>query len=229
MTALLRRRLPLLAALALPVRAAQALEERAATQFLFSHTADGGRGEMACSAFKAWGPDADGIFVVVVPDGQDIRVALMRAGEDGAPQVVAGPVTVEPLTIDPLWSCLIDIDDLAPLGGQRVIAVRLSNSYTSTGRSTSNEALHLVVRDGTALRPIFASLLRAAHSETGPRGQRTGWERRWRVVPVGGRPGGMPDLVVRDVRNNAAVSRHRWTGEAYVPPVYDRTPPLGQG
>jgi hypothetical protein len=49
------------------------------------------------------------------------------------------------------------------------------------------------------------------------------------VVPVGGRPGGMPDLVVRDVRNDATVSRHRWTGEAHAPPVFDRTPPLGPG
>lgn len=225
-----RRHLLALAALALPLRQAHALEEAAATRMLFAQGEDGGRGsQMACSAFKPW-PAADGVFVVVVPDGQDgMRVALMRAGTDGAPQIVAGPAEIEPITIDPIWTCLMDVDDLAPLGGRPVVAVRLHNSYLSTGRSSATESLHLLLRDGEALRVVFGSLLSASHSEVGPRGQRTGWQRRWRVVPVGGRPGGMPDLVVRDARSNATVSRHRWAGEAYRPPVFDRMPPLGPG
>ncbi|MBW6397345.1 hypothetical protein KPL78_05755 [Roseomonas sp. HJA6] len=225
-----RRGLAGLAALLLPAGAAQALEQAAATRALFAGTEDGRRGvSMACSGFGAWGPEADGLSVVVVPDDDDLRIALMRSGADGAPEIVAGPVSIEPITIDPLWSCLLDVDRLAPVGERPVIAVRIRNSYTSTGRSTSTEALHLLLRDGTTLRPIFGGLLSAAHSEAGPRGRRTSWQRRWVVVTAGRGRGGMPDLEVRDRRNNAVVSRHRWGGEGYVPPVFDRTPPLGPG
>ena len=225
-----RRGLFVLPALMLPAGAARALDDAAATRALFGGTEDGRRGaSMACSGVGAWGPEAEGLSVVVVPDDGVLRIALMRDGTNGEPNVVAGPVAVEPITIDPLWSCLLDVDRLAPLAGRPVIAVRIRNAYTSTGRSTSTEALHLLLRDGTALRPIFGSLIAAAHSEDTGRGRRSSWQRRWVVVPVGRGRDDMPDLEVRDRRNNAAVSRHRWDGTGYQPPVFDRTPPLGPG
>ncbi|WP_198372804.1 hypothetical protein [Roseomonas rosulenta] len=220
----------LLPALLLPAGAARALEEAAAVRALLADTENARTGgSPACAGFGAWGQAAQGLFVVAVPEDEGLRVALMDDGADGSPRIVAGPVQIEPITIDPWWTCLIDVDRLAPLGGRPVIALRIRNSYLSTGRSTSTEALHLLVQDGTTLRPIFASLLAAAHSEQGPRGQRTGWQRRWVVVPVGRGRDGMPNLEVRDRRNNAVVSRHRWAGEGYDPPVFDRTPPLGPG
>ena len=226
-----RRGLAILPALLLlPAGAARALDEAVAVRTLFADTEAGRRGASpACSGFGAWGPAAEGLSVVAVPDEDGLRVALMHDGANGAAEIVAGPALLEPITIDPWWACRIDLDRLAPLGGRPVIALRIHNSYTSTGRSTSTEALHLLLRDGATLRPIFGSLLSAAHSEEGPRGRRTGWQRRWVVVPVGRGRDGMPELEVRDRRNNAVVSRHRWGGEGYAPPIFDRTPPLGPG
>lgn len=228
---MLRRRLPILAALVVPLRPAHALDEAAATRLLFSQT-DAGQhnGGMACSAVKPW-PAAEGLSVVVVPDDDvAIRVALMRTGDDGTPQIVAGPVRVEPITIDPIWGCRMEVDDLAPLGGRPLVAVRMLNSYTSTGRSSFTQSLHLLLRDGETLRPIFGSLTAASHREYSENGHNfIDWRRQWRVVPAQARPGTMPDLVVRDVRTNAAVSRHRWTGEAYAPPTFEEMPPMGPG
>jgi len=217
----------LAAGLLLPGAPARALDDAAATRALFAGTEDGRRGaSMACSAVAPW---QDGLSVVVVPDDGALRIALMRDGADGSLETVAGPVSIDPVTIDPLWSCLLDVDRLAPLGGRPVIAVRLHNSYTSTGRSTSTEALHLLLRDGPTLRLVFSGLVAAAHSEVAERGRRISWQRRWVVVPTGRGRDGMPNLEVRDRRTNAVVSRHRWTGQAYDPPVFDRTPPLGPG
>ncbi|MEO3470680.1 hypothetical protein AAFN86_02355 [Roseomonas sp. CAU 1739] len=225
-----RRGLALLPALLLPARAARAVEEAAAVRSLFIGPGDGrSGGSPSCSGFGAWGPEAEGLSVVAVPVDDALRVSLMHDGANGAPETVAGPVELDPITIDPWWACRIDVDRLAPLGGRAVIALRIHNSYTSTGRSTSTEALHLLLRDGATLRPAFGSLLSAAHSEEGPRGRRIGWQRRWVVVPVGRGRDGMPNLEVRDRRNNAVVSRHRWDGAGYAPPVFDRTPPLGPG
>lgn len=227
---MLRRHLPFLATLAWPLRQALALDEAAATRLLFSQTDAGRHGDgMACSAARAW-PGAEGLSVVVVPDTDTLLVALVGAGDGGAPQIVAGPVTVEPITIDPIWGCLLHVDDLAPLGGHPVIAVRIINSYTSTGRSSSTESLHLLLRDGAALRPIFGGMLAGSHREYSENGHNfINWRRRWRILRANARPGAMPDLIVRDTRNNAIVSRHRWGGESYVPPTFEQMPPFGPG
>ncbi len=70
----------------------------------------------------------------------------------------------------------------------------------------------------------------ASHREYSENGHNfIDWRRQWRVVPAQARPGAMPDLVVRDRRTNAAVSRHRWAGEAYDPPTFEEMPPMGPG
>ncbi len=123
-----------LAALLLPAGAARALDETAATRALFAGTEDGGRGEsMACSAVAPWGPEADGLSVVVVPDGQALRIALMHEEGGGAPGIVAGPATVEAIAIDPFWSCLLDVDRLAPLRGRPVRGRRRGIPETKRG------------------------------------------------------------------------------------------------
>ncbi|HYF08700.1 MAG TPA: hypothetical protein VD970_13835 [Acetobacteraceae bacterium] len=220
----------LLLVLAASPGTAQAFDDDAAIALLSGPTADGSRGARpACSHIADWGPPAEGLHAVVAAEaGGAVVVALMRAGEDGAPAIVAGPARFEPVTIDPLWACSFEVVALAPLGRRPLLALHVFNSYTSTARSSSTLALHLLVREGDALRPIFGSLLHAAHSETVGR-RRQGWERRYVVVPAPARPEAMPDLEVRDRRTRQVLSRHLWRDGSYQPPVFDRMGPLGPG
>lgn len=206
---------------------AQALDERAALRLLNPRGVPGT--EPPCSAVAPWGPPGGGTFVVAVPDDDQIRVAVMRESAEGQPVIVAGPTAFEPMTLDPLWACLINVVEQAPIGGRAVIALRVSNSYTSTGRSSSTEARHLLLPDGPGIRPIFATLISARHSEEAARGRRTGWTRRYRLVMLPSRTGAMPEIEIRDIPAGRVVSRHRWRGDAYAPPVFDRFPPVGPG
>lgn len=205
---------------------AQALDERAAARALLAAPAE----EPRSIGIAPWGAPAEGMFVVAVPnDREEIVVALMREGADGQPVIVAGPASFEPIMIGPLWSCVLRMVAQAPLGGRAVVGVNVSTSYTSTGRSTSTAALHLLLVEGTALRPVFGSLVSAAHGEGPLDGRRTGWTRRYEVVRLPAAAGAMPEITVRDARTRRAVSRHRWRGDAYEPPRFERYPPIGPG
>ncbi|WP_426956140.1 hypothetical protein [Muricoccus radiodurans] len=169
-------------------------------------------------------------------DENTLTVALVEEGPDG-PRVVAGPVSTDVLTIDPIWSPLMRVvpSPLGPRSG--TVALQLSNVYSSTGRATNTQALHLFRRRGEVLEPIFAAFTQASHSYTVPCGRRhrgdepcrREWTFRRRVEVTLARPGALPDLLVRDLRTGRVVSRHRWGGTGYQPPVSDRTPSLGEG
>ena len=207
--------------------AARALDEHAAARALLGAP---GQDAPPCIGFAPWGPPADGVFVVAVPnDREEIVVALMRDGPDGQPAILAGPATFEPITLGPLWSCLLRVAEQAPLGGRPVVGLRVSNAYTSTGRSTSTESLHLLLLDGAALRPILGSIISATHADGPPQGPRTGWSRRYVLHRSPARQDAMPAIEIRDARSRRVVSRHRWRGDAYDPPVFDRFPPVGPG
>ena len=228
---MLRRLLLFAIALGGVPAAALAFDSQAAMTALFRETEAGRAGAaLSCGGAAAWGDPAEGLHAVAVPgDAETILVALMRADAEGRPMIVAGPARFEPLTIDPLWACSLEFTRLAPLGGRPLIALHVVNGYLSTGRSTNTRALHLLLRDGATLTPIFGSILDARHSEDAGRGRRSGWERRHVVVPVGARPGAMPDLEVRDARTRQVLGRHRWRDGGYQPPVFDRMGPLGPG
>lgn len=229
----MRRCRILLLALALlaATGAAHAFDGNAAADLLFGGTEEARRGATrGCSAVAPWGDPAGGLHTVAVPgDAETILVAIMRADTEGRPAIVAGPAQVTPITIDPLWACSLEFTRLAPLGGRPVIALHVENGYNSTARSTNTRSLHLLLRDGAALQPVFASLLDARHSDDAGRGRRSGWERRYVVVPIGARAGAMPDLEVRDARTRRVLNRHRWRDGGYQPPVFDRIGPLGPG
>ncbi|GGJ00368.1 hypothetical protein [Neoroseomonas lacus] len=222
----------LLVALALMAPgAALTLDERTAARALLATPGqDAPTGEPPCIAFAPWGAPAEGVFLVAVPnDREEIVVALMRDGADGQPAILAGPASFEPITLGPLWACLLTAVEQAPLGVRPTIGIRVSNSYTSTGRSTSTAALHLLLVEGAVLRPVFGSLVSAVHSEGEIGGRRTGWTRRYQVERRPAPQGAMPEITIRDARTRRVVSRHRWRGEAYHPPVFDRFPPVGPG
>lgn len=186
-------------------------------------------------AIAPWSAADAKVFAVAVAQDNGLSVGLVRAAPGNAAPTVLARGDAEALTIDPIWSPLLAIEAASPLGpGHPALGVRLSNSYTSTGRSASTEALQVFVRRGAAMVPVFAGYLRAAHSETGPCARnrrvmcRTGWTRQWTIRPAPGARGARPpDLLVRDARSGAVVSRHRWQRDGYRPPVFDRTPPLG--
>lgn len=213
---------------------ALALDERAAARALLAQASPGQpaapRAEPTCLASAPWGAAEAGVFVVAVADeGEEIRVALMRDGADGQPTIVAGPASFEPITLGPLWSCLLEVVAQTPLGGRATIGLRVANSYTSTGRSTSTAALHLLLVEGAALRPVLGTLISAVHGEGEIGGRRTGWTRRYEVVRRPAPPGTMPEITIRDARTHRVVSRHRWHGDSYQPPRFDRFPPVGPG
>jgi hypothetical protein len=183
-------------------------------------------------------PWTGGLSAVAVARDETVLVGLIRGAPDFAATEAVGEV--EALSIDPLWSPSVEIVPVPLIGrGGDTIGVRLSNAYVSTGRSTATEALHVLLRREDTLVPVLAVLLRAEHSAERPcpRGRRppcrTAWSRQWVLDAAGPAPpragGRPPDLVVRDARNGAIVSRHRWTREGYRPAVFDRTPPLGPG
>jgi hypothetical protein len=211
--------------------AAQALEERAAAHTLLAAPGQAApTGEPACIGIAAWGAPTEGVFVVAAAnEREEIVVALMRDGADGQPAIVAGPATFEPIMVGPLWACVLRVVAQAPLGGRAVLGVSVSTSYTSTARSTSTAALHLLLVEGATLRPIFGSLVSAAHSEGPLDGRRTGWTRRYEVVRLPAAPGAMPEITVRDARRRRVVSRHLWRGDGYEPPRFEQYPPIGPG
>ena len=177
-----------------------------------------------------WGSTQEGLFAAATAgDGDDLTVGLLREGDPAT--VAAGPISIEALTIDPFWSTILTIERQHPLARFPVVAVGVSNGYTSTGRSTWTKALHLFLRRREALLPTFGCMLEARHSEQiGPRGQRLNWTRQYAVAAVdAARADGLPDLLVRDARTRVAVSRHRWRGDAYHPPLFRRLGPFGPG
>lgn len=221
-----RRGWPLAMALTLLAGPAGALDERAATRFLFAQNADGVLGRLeGCTAFARWGAESDGLHAVATPGRSEVlSVALMRAGPDGAPRIVAGPTGFEPIATEHLLDCRLDFLAHPPLGGRPVVALRVRNVSAIRGRATVTEALHLLMRDGAELRLVFGAVISGTHSEPAPGGRRAGWQIRHELVPLPARPGAMPDLELRDARTRRAVSRHRWQGGRYEPPAYDRFP-----
>lgn len=197
---------------------ARALDEQAALRLL----AISGQG-YGCALVTPWGAPAEGLSIAAArADDDNIRVALV--GErGGAPAVVAGPVDVEVIRMDPLLgSCIIRLESRPALGGRPVIVLDVHNSGLTTGRSSSTSALHFIVRDGDRLTTVFRSLVEARHSEDVGRRRRLGWSYAFRVVPGPATAGRMPDLVVQDIRTGRTVLRARWRGDRYEPPLFER-------
>lgn len=212
------RALPVLLLPLLLAGPARAFDEDAALRLLNG----GQRAHGGCTLVAPWGEAADGLRVVALAQDDDVvRVAVMRE-RDGAPVIVAGPEPVEVIRMDPLGSaCTLQLEERSLLGGRPLIALRVSNSGLTTGRSSFTIASHFLLRNGDSLRAVFASLGQATHSEQVGR-RRVGWHLAYRVAPAPARPGRMPDLLVRDVRTGRIVLRARWQGERYAPPLFER-------
>lgn len=176
-------------------------------------------------------PGPAGATFVVVLEGETLFLGLAARGGTA---LATG--SADPLGFESPWSASMQAAPETLLGpGQPAWRVTYANSYLSTGRSTGTEAVHIVLRRGRSLDLVFASLVDARHRSEVPcrhrssQPCRSGWVRRWTIEAAGparrGHP--PPDLLVRSRGSGAVVSRHRWRGTAYAPPVFDRTPPLG--
>ena len=80
-------------------------------------------------------------------------------------------------------------------------------------------------RSWTLQRVLEPVAPREARAERPPAGGRAAPGRAPAAAPA--TPGRPPDLLVRDAASHAVVSRHRWTGERYEPPISNRLPGAG--
>lgn len=174
-----------------------------------------------------WADPARKVWVAAaaLKDTQEVAVGLLDEVAGGPATVISGPTQAEVLTIDPFWTLLLEFVEPPQRFGLPVVALQVSNGYLSTGRSTDTIALHLFLPRGDDLLPVFGSWTALVHSVDG----RVRWRRSYAVEVEGSRKTGEipPDLVVRDRRGGRVVSRHRWKDDAYVPPLFDKIPPLG--
>ena len=227
--------------LLLAIRPALALDCDSASRLLFDHAETTALIQAAPErcAIAPWGPPEDRVVAVALAlEGNSMVVALVRHSEEEA-LVIAGPDTIEALGIDPFWSVALEVLPPLPLGPMHPhIAIRVANSYLSTGRSSASTALHLVLLRGDRLVLGFAGWLAYEHNGAVPCARRdwigpacrSGFARRFEIGTTGTPPPGMPpDILVRDGRTRLPVSRHRWRGDHYDPPAYDPLPPMVGG
>ena len=237
------RRLPLLALLlAAP---AAALDCAAAAPLLFpgdaAAAAEAARpGHGRCTVAR-WADGAEAPWVAAaVRDHDRLAVALLRDAPDGSARIVAGPVEIEAMTVEPFHSGIVEVVPARRFGAGTV-AVTVANAYLSRGRSTLTTALHLFRWHGDALTPVLAAYVSAQHAGAAPcprrpgqreRTCRTEWSLDRRIEPI--RPAAPhpgtppPDLVIRDARTGRTLSRHRWAGDTYAPPFFDGLPSFGE-
>lgn len=186
-------------------------------------------GPTVCAAAPLPGASPPARVVAVVRQPDRVSVAVVPAS-GGVP--LAGPAEVEALAVDALRSPTLAVVPDRWLGG-RGIAVVVGNAYASTGRSMATRSLHLFVRTGDQLRPVFATYLEAEHSgAVGCPGRpnavcRRGWTRRYVLSAVPAPSGtGLPVLTVRDARSGRVLSTHRPGAGGYAPPSFEQLPPF---
>lgn len=218
-------------------RRARALDAEAAAGLIFPDDKDAGK-RSGWVATAPWGAGADRLWAAAAAD-QDhtMYVALVKEDADGANRsIVAGPIEVEALSIDPFWTLDLSIHKDTPLGPNvPAFNVQVSNSYLSTGRSTGTEAIHLFLYRNDVLRLVFSSYVQADHSSEvtcrrrRPDGDacRRAWNRAWTVAAATAAHGSdLPTLLVREKPSGRVVSRHIWRNDAYHPPSFETLPDL---
>ena len=182
------------------------------------------------AALARWDAGGKDLWVVAAIYGDSlIRAAVLReAGGEFA--LVARSDGEEPVTNEAnLWVASLSLD-LIPfrISAQDVaFGVRVQNSYFSTARSSSSEALHLYRLHGGKLTQVFAELTRASNYETPDEGdEEEGTETASAAVVIVSRKKhkGFHDLLLRDTETGAT-TRFRWNGTAYGAADATRSPP----
>ena len=177
---------------------------------LLDDTARPAQDDAVLAQWTAGGPD---LWVVAAIYEDTLRTAVLR-GRNGAFELVARSEGEEPLTNEPLWTHFVTLDLIPwPIrDGENALGVRVSNSYLSTARSSSTEALHLYRLKNDELTMIFAALTFESNSD---KSGDTPDESVRRVVIVGRKKHhGFHDLLVRD-RRTKATTTWRWNGDTY--------------
>lgn len=174
---------------------------------------------------EPWGPDPDRHRITAIAaEDERLAVGLVRLVQDGPPLLVAGPASVEALTLGPFQRPVLWIERRHPLASRPVVALGVRDSLANGLHGYASEALHLFLLDGTRLRPILACMLAASRSvadDRPPPGTVRRWSRQFELLAEGRADGAVPPpLLVREPRSGRIVSRHRWRGEGYHPHAF---------
>lgn len=216
--------LKLLPALAAPraVRAQDAATEAALGLLLPDDAAR--RRAIQGTGAVALGPWGGLIAVAVAPSAEApvLRAAIIAAA--GAPAIVAGPAETQAITLGDFWAPTLRLQPTQPLPGHPVLAVGVVNQWRTTTERVRTEALHLFLRQGNALLPIFGGVVEAEYARSEPGLPSSGWTRRYDYRSAGAVRRGLPDITVHDRAGGRQLARHRWRGSAYDPPVFDQAP-----
>ncbi len=164
-----------------------------------------------------WSAGGKDLWVAAGVYDDELIAAVLRK-RNGDYTLVARSEGVEPLADEPLWSVFVT-PDLIPFrisDKETAFGVRVSNSYHSTARSSSSEALHLYRLHDGELTMIFAEILASTNVELAQddSGKDDRTESRRVVIVSKTKHDGFYDLVVRD-RKTKETTRWRWNGSAY--------------
>ena len=166
-----------------------------------------------------WSAGGKDLWVAAGVYDDELIAAVLRERSDGEYALVARSEAIEPLADEPLWAVFVtpDVIPFRISDKETAFGVRVSNSYHSTARSSSSEALHLYRLHNGELTMIFADILSSTYVELAQ--DDSGDDDRTeshRVVIVSKRKhNGFYDLLVRD-RKTKKTQTWRWNGTAYV-------------
>jgi hypothetical protein len=165
-----------------------------------------------------WSAGGKDLWVATGVYDEELITAVLRK-RNGDYTLVAKSDGVTPLTNEPPWSVSVN-PDLIPfrISDQDIaFGVRVSNSYHSTARASSTEALHLFRLHKGELTMVFAALLDESDSEFAQDGSddRIVHESHRVVIVSKTKHKGFYDLIVRD-RKTKRSETWRWNGSEYV-------------
>ena len=170
-----------------------------------------------------WEAGGEGLWVVTSVWDEELEVAVLRERAGGGWDVVAQNEADEPVAAEPLHVYDVELD-LIPYRispGETAFGVRFRNSYNSTARSSSSEALHLYRMKGWKLTLIFAELTLDYNLDKSENEDEEGEEResKWVVLFSKKKTNGFYDLLLRGKQTTT----YRWDGAKYV--AGNTTPP----
>lgn len=159
-----------------------------------------------------WTAGGRNLWVFAAVDYDRLETAVLRE-RNGELEIVAQSEGVEPLADEPLYRVFVTLD-LIPYrisDKETAFGVRVSNSYSSSARSSGTEGLHLYRWRGDKLTMVFADLMEQSHYDIP---QDTGSFSQWVVAVSKTKHRGFYDLLVRE-KKTKKTERWRWNGRAY--------------
>lgn len=177
--------------------------------------------EAHTARLKQWPAGGKDLWVVAAVYGRQddarIHAAVLRE-RNSRFTLVARSDGEEPVSGEPLYSFDLELDLIPYRISPSVTAfgVRFQNSYNSTARASSYDALHLYRLDGKRLVPVFAELTFESYVEKAQDGSADDIvnERTAVVIISRKKHNGFYDLLLREKKSRMATT-YRWNGERY--------------